>query len=167
MKTVLMLGAFFVLLALTEASPWSYYKNRKSYYMNFKCFILILIIKNDFTDFLFLYILLPSNLFFKGRSRNEDSTHDGNFIVFIKTFQWLFHTPSRCDIATWAAPSGSALVSFSLSFCCPTQSNKKALDCFSFYIIFKLSILWVGLKANVPAFSARRLRLHNSVSYCL
>ena len=87
MKTVLMLGAFFVLLALTEASPWSYYKNRKSYYMNFKYFILILIIKNVFTDFLFLYILLPSNLFFKGRSRNEDSTHDGNFIVFIKTFQ--------------------------------------------------------------------------------
>ena len=126
-----------------------------------------MIVKNVFTDFLFLYILLPSNLFFKGRSRNEDSTHDGNFIVFIKTFQWLFHTPSRCDIATWAAPSGSALVSFSLSFCCPTQSNKKALDCFSFYIIFKLSILWVGFKANVPAFSARRLRLHNSVSYCL
>ena len=32
-----------------------------------------MIVKNVFTDFLFLYILLPSNLFLKGRSRHEDS----------------------------------------------------------------------------------------------
>ena len=32
---------FFVVLARTEALPWSYYKHRKWYYTNFKYFILI------------------------------------------------------------------------------------------------------------------------------
>ena len=94
MKTIL--AAYFVVLALTEASPW-YHKYRKSYYINF---YLILIIKNVFTPFLFLYT------------------------ASLKPY------------------------SLSLSFLLLQYSNKKALDCFSIYIIFKLNILWVGFKVN-------------------